>query len=79
MGLGNAQQGGGVGGSPIRVGGVGDYPPYGKGPGKFPVQVFQADYGGAAKVMGVWGLVIPAPAYSNVGGGVLGDGRICTE
>ena len=50
--LGDVIQGGGEGGSSIRVGDVGDEPQHGKGTGKFPAQGLQADYGEAAEYIG---------------------------
>ena len=69
-GLRDVLQGGGTGGSSIWVGDVGDDPPHGKGPGKFPSQGRQADYGEAAKATGGWGLGVTTTGDSNGGGGV---------
>ena len=51
-GIGDVFQGGGAGGTPIRVGGVGDDTPHGQGPGDFSSQSLQADYGETAEVTG---------------------------
>ena len=51
-GLGDVLQGGGTGGPSIWVRDVGDDPRHGKGPGKFPAQGLQADYGEAAEYIG---------------------------
>ena len=53
-GLRDVLQGGGAGGSSIWVRDVGAEPPHGTGPGKFPAQVCQTDYGEAAKATGGW-------------------------
>ena len=69
-GLGDVFQGGGAGGTPIRVGDVGDDTPHGQGPGDFSSQSLQADYRETAKAMGGWDLGVPTSGDSNAGGGV---------
>ena len=49
---------------------MGADPPHGKGPGKFPTQGRQADYGEAAEVTGGWELGVPIAGDSDGRGGV---------
>ena len=58
---------------------VGDYPPHGKVPGKFPAQVHQEYYRKAARVPGGWDLLVPTTRDSNGGRGFRGYGSICPE
>ena len=69
-GLGGVLQCGGAGSSSIQVVDVGAELPHGKGPGDFPAQGRQADYGEAAEAKGGWGLGVPTAGNSNGGGGV---------
>ena len=63
-------QGGGAGNPSIWVGDVGDAPPHGKGPGKFPEQDRQVDYGEAAIATVGWELGVTTAGDSDGGGGV---------
>ena len=51
-GIGGVFQGSGAGGPPIRVRDVGDDPPHGQVPGKFPKYIFQTNYGDTSKATG---------------------------
>ena len=70
MGLGDFFQDSGAGGSFIRVRDVCADPLHGTGPGKFPAQGRQDNYGEAAKLMREWGIVVPTA------GDISGGGRV---
>ena len=70
MGLGGVLQGGGAGSSSIQVGDMAADLLHGTGPGKFPAQGCQADYGKAAEATGGWGMGVPTTRDSNGGGRV---------
>ena len=69
-GLGDVLQGGGAGGSSIWVRYVGDEPPHGKGPGKFPSKGCQADNGEASEAILGCEMGLPTTGDNDGGGGV---------
>ena len=70
MGLGDFFQDSGAGSSFIRVGDVCADPLHGKGPGKFPEQGRQENYGEASKLIREWGIGVPTAGDINGGGRV---------
>ena len=69
-GIGDVLQGGSTGGADIRVGGVGDDPPHGTGPGNLPKRGRKEDNGETSKETGGGGLVMPSTGGSYGGGGI---------
>ena len=70
IGLADIFQDSGEGGSFIRVGDVCADPLHGTGPGNFPAQGRQENYGEASKLMREWGIGVPTAGDINGGGRV---------
>ena len=62
-------QGGGAGGTTIRVGDMGDDTPRGQGPAEFSTHSCQADKGETAEATGVWELGVTTSGDRYGGGG----------